>query len=59
MVVKRILGNSKAANYKDLVENIACDMNINVYYLHNHLHEFPENDGDEQGGRFHQDKRYQ
>lgn len=73
-VVENFLGNKKASNYKDLVQNmltafreLGCNMSIKVHYLQNHLDRFPENLGDlseEQGERFHQDiktmeERYQ
>ena len=73
-VVQGFLGNSKASNYKELVENmlekyhnLGCNMSIKMHYLHSHLNRFPENCGDvsdEQGERFHQDitgmeRRYQ
>ena len=64
-VVQGFLGNSKASNYKELVENmlgkyhnLGCNMSIKMHYLHFHLDWFPENCGDvsdEQGERFHQD----
>lgn len=73
-VVKNFLGNHKAANYVELVEQmlsnfhtLGCNMSIKIHYLHSHLDRFPENLGDvseEQGERFHQDisimeERYQ
>ena len=64
-VVKGFLGNTKAANYKDLVETLldsfhvlGCNMSIKVHFLKSHLNEFPANLGDvsdEHGKRFHQD----
>ena len=64
-VVKNFLGNNRAANYSDLVEEllncfheIGANMSIKVHYLHSHLNNFPDNCGDysdEQGERFHQD----
>ena len=74
LVVKRFLGNYKAGNYVELVNQmlehfreLGCNMSIKVHYLHSHLDRFPENLGDkseEQGERFHQDlkimeERYQ
>ena len=74
LVVKRFLGNYKAGNYVELVNQmlehfreLGCTMSIKVHYLHSHLDRFPENLGDkseEQGERFHQDlkimeERYQ
>ena len=68
------VGNRKADNYKDIVQNLldnfqalGISMSIKVHFLHSHLDRFPENLGDvsdEQGERFHQDikvmeERYQ
>ena len=73
-VVHNILGNNRADNYIELVEelllslqDLGCRLSIKVHYLHSHLSEFPANLGDvneEQGERFHQDvkvmeERYQ
>ena len=73
-VVHKFLGNKRADNYIELVEelllslqDLGCQMSIKVHYLHSHLSEFPANLGDvseEQGQRFHQDvkvmeERYQ
>ncbi|XP_061443081.1 uncharacterized protein LOC133365351 isoform X1 [Rhineura floridana] len=73
-VVKNFLGNHKADNYEELVQNmlanfkhLGTNMSIKVHYLHSHLDRFPDNLGDfseEQGERFHQDikvmeERYQ
>ena len=73
-VVHNFLGNKKADNYKEMVEelllslqDLECRMSIKVHYLLSHLSEFPANLGDvskEQGERFHQDvkvmeERYQ
>jgi hypothetical protein len=65
LVVKNFLGNKKADNYTQLVEDmlfhssrLGYNMSVNVHYLHSHLYRFPENLGDlgeEQGERFHQD----
>lgn len=65
LVVRNFLGNHKAQNYAELVNNmlinfrdLGCNMSIKVHYLHSHLDRFPENLGDmseEQGERFHQD----
>jgi hypothetical protein len=62
LVVKNFLGNKKADNYTQLVENIlfhfnmfGCNMSVKVHYLHSHLDRFPENLGDlseEQGKDF-------
>lgn len=74
LVVTNFLGNTKADNYKELVENLlqayknlGCNMSLKIHFLHNHLDFFPPNCGavsDEHGERFHQDiatmeKRYQ
>jgi len=71
-VVDGFLGNRKAENYNDLVDNLlssykklGCRLSLNM--LHSHLDFFPESlraTSDEQGERFHQDissmeKRYQ
>lgn len=66
-VVRNFLGNNRAENYEELVQdmlanfrNIGANMSIKVHYLHNHLDKFPANLGDfseEQGERFHQDMR--
>lgn len=70
---KNFLGNRKAENYKDLVDELlssykalGCNMSLKIHFLHSHLDFFPENMGavsDEHGERFHQDilkmeKRY-
>ena len=72
-VVKGFLGNRRAQNYEDLVNNLlqnyqklGCNMSLKIHFLHSHLDFFPENCGavnDEQGERFHEDissteKRY-
>ena len=68
------LGNHKASNFSDLVENLltsyrvlGCRMSLKVHFLHAHLDFFPSYLGDvsdEHGERFHQEiaemeKRYQ
>ena len=73
-VATKFLGNDRADNYKDLVENLlsayqtlGCNMSLKIHFLHSHLDFFPKNCGavsDEHGERFHQDistveKRYQ
>lgn len=65
LVIKNFLGNHKAINYVELVNNmllnfrrLGCNMSVKVHYLHSHLDRFPDNLGDtseEQGERFHQD----
>ena len=49
-VAKGFLGNTKTANYKDLVETLidsfhalGCNMSITVHFLKSHLSEFPAN----------------
>lgn len=64
-VITKFLGNTKADNYVELVNNmlenfqrLGCNMSIKMHYLHSHLDHFPHNLGDlseEQGERFHQD----
>ena len=66
-VVQNFLGNKKADNYEEIVEellmslrDLGCTKSIKVHYLHSHLVSFPENLGDvseEQGERFHQDSK--
>ena len=63
--VQIFLGNSKADNYKDIVQKLldnfqalGINMSIKVHFLHSHLDRFPENlddVSDEQGDRVHQD----
>ncbi|ESO07053.1 hypothetical protein HELRODRAFT_184669 [Helobdella robusta] len=65
LVVKNFLGNNKARNYAELVNNmvtafkkLGCNMSIKLHYLFSHMDRFPENLGsmsDEQGERFHQE----
>jgi len=74
MIYKDFLGNHKAANYQDVVQNlltsyktVGCNMSQKIHFLETHLNFFPENLGevsDENGESFHQDfmamkKRYQ
>ena len=73
-VVKGFLGNTKAANYKYLVETLldsfhalGCNMSIKVHFLKSHLNKFPASLGDasdEHSQHFHKDikvmeERYQ
>ena len=73
-VVENFLGNHKAPNYEEIVQNmltnfqtLGANMSIKLHYLRNHLDKFPDNLGnysEEQGERFHQDlkvmeERYQ
>ena len=53
LVVWNFLGNHKAENFSELVENmvsssrlLGCRMSIKGYYLHSHLDSFPDNLGD-------------
>jgi len=64
-VVTDFLGNRRADNYKDLVEELlssyqelGCNMSMKIHFLSSHLDFFLENCGsvsDEQGECFHQD----
>ena len=52
-MVKGFLGNTKAANHKDMVETfldsfhaVGCSVSINVPFLKGHLNEYPANLGD-------------
>ncbi|CAK8673450.1 unnamed protein product [Clavelina lepadiformis] len=66
-VVNGFLGNHKAENYRELVDELVdaywkmgCRMSLKLHVLHAHLDEFKDNMGDyseEQGERFHQDIR--
>jgi len=66
-VIREFLGNTKASNYRNLVDvmlqnfqPLGARMSIKLHYLFNHQDYFPENLGDvskEQGERFHQDIR--
>lgn len=73
-VVENFLGNHKAPNYTEIVQQmlesfriLGANMSIKLHFLHSHLDRFPNNLGDyseEQGERFHQDlkvmeERYQ
>ena len=73
-VVKGFLGNGRAQNYEELVNNLlqsyqklGCNMSLKIHFLHSHLDFFPGNHGavsDEHGECFHKDissmeKRYQ
>lgn len=65
LLCDNFLGNHKAENYKDLVENLldtfqtlGCRMSLKIHFLHSHLDFFPSNMGaisDEHGERFHQE----
>jgi len=72
-ICKDFLGNYKAANYKDVVQDLStsykavgCNLNLKIYFLESQLDFFPENleVSDEHGEMFHKDimtmeKRYQ
>ena len=73
-ICKDFLGNHKAANYQDVVQDlltshkaVGCNMILKNHFLESHLDFFPENLGevsDEHGERFRQgilatEKRYQ
>ena len=63
-VLREFLGNTKASNYRNLVDvmlqnfqALGARMSIKLHYLFSHLDYFPENFGDvseEQGKRLHQ-----
>ena len=63
-VVQKFLGNWRAANFEEVVQNmldayqrLGANMSIKVHFLHKHLDRCPANCNvsDEQGERFHQD----
>ena len=64
-ICKDFLGNHKAANYQDVVQDLltsykamGCNMSLKIHFLESHLYIFPENLGefsDEHGERFHQE----
>jgi len=64
-VVTGFLGNRRADNYKDLVEELlssyqklGCNMSVKIHFLSSHLDFFPENCSsvsNEHGERLHQD----
>lgn len=73
-IVRNFLGNHRAENYEELVNNLlaayknmGCNMSLKIHFLHSNLDFFPQNLGavsDEHGERFHQvisnmEKRYQ
>ena len=73
-VVKGFLGNTRAQNYEELVNNLlqsyqklGCNVSLKIHFLHSHLDFFPVKCGavsDEHRERFHQDissmeKKYQ
>jgi len=74
LVSTNFLGNIKAENYKELIEDVLSlyhkldyNMSLKIHMLHSHLDFLPDNCGmvsDEHGERFHQEiatleKRYQ
>jgi len=64
-ICKDFLGNHKAANYQDVVQDLltsykamGCNMNLKIHFLESHLDFFPENlseVSDKHGERFHQE----
>jgi hypothetical protein len=64
-VAKGFLGNRRAQNYEELVNNLLqsyqklrCNVSLKIHFLHSRSNIFPENCGavsDEHGERFHQD----
>ena len=64
-ICKDFLGNHKAANYQDVVQDLltsykamGCNMSMKIRFLESHLDFFPENLGevsDKHGERFHPD----
>uniref|UniRef100_A0A8D8XHA7 Uncharacterized protein n=1 Tax=Cacopsylla melanoneura TaxID=428564 RepID=A0A8D8XHA7_9HEMI len=64
-ICANFLGNQRADNYRDIVENLLlnykslkCNMSLKINFLHSHLDFFPSNLGaasEEHGERFHQD----
>ena len=64
VVSANFLGNIRAENYKELIEDmlslyhkLGCSMSLRIHMLHSHLDFFPDNCGiisDEHGERFHQ-----
>jgi hypothetical protein len=63
-ICKDFLGNHKAANYQDVVQDLltsykamGCSLNLKIHFLDSHLDLFPENLGeviDKHGERFNQ-----
>jgi len=68
-VVKGFLGNRRAQNYMELVNNLlqsyrklGCNMSLKIHFLHSHLDFFPEKCGavsDEHGDISSMEKRYE
>lgn len=65
LVIEQFLGNKRAQNYAEHVDNmliglnnIGASMSLKLHFLHSHLDYFAENLGavcDEHGERFHQE----
>jgi len=65
LVSADFLGNSRAENYKELIEDVlsfhqklGCNMSLKIHMLQSHLDFFPDNCSmvsDEHGERFHQE----
>ena len=65
LVAENFLGNHKAENYIEIVENVieafrrlGSRMSLKLHFLHSHLEFFPDNLGavsDDHGETFHQD----
>ena len=64
--MNNFLGNNKAENYADLMNNIftfknfGYNMSVKMHYMFSHIDHFTDNLGsmsDEQGERFHQDMK--
>ena len=63
LVADNFLRNTKADNYKEIVEDLlvayqkfGCNMSLKIHFLHSHLDFFPKNCSvvsDEHGERFH------
>jgi len=52
-ICKDFLGNRKAANYQDIVQDLlasykamTCDVSLEIHFLESHLDFFPENLGE-------------
>jgi hypothetical protein len=64
LVSTNFLGNIRAENYKDIIEDtsfydkLGCSMSLKIHRLHSHLNFFPDNCdivSDEHGENFHQE----
>ena len=70
-ICKDFVGNHKAANYQDVVQDLltshkamGCNMSLKIHFVESHLDFFPVNLSDQHSEIFHQDimameKRYQ